>query len=324
MILRKALIALFLIYGGISMLKGKALNTSSTIGIISPASCEDKSIINEKINTFRTLTGYKIKIAPHVYDKYGYLAGSDKCRAMDLNNMFADKSIDGIVCLRGGYGSIRMMKYIDKKLIKKNPKFFCGFSDITLLLNYFSKLGLITFHGPMIKSNFNDEETLNSFLDISSCCSKNYIYNLNDMNQISYINKKSFEGKICGGNLVMMCSSLGTPFEVDTKNSILLIEEINEAPYAIDRMLTQLIYAKKLKSCHGIILGNFTDCALNDYSKSFNIEEIINDRLKPLNIPIIVNMPIGHSYPNITLPIGCKAKFSCQNNSLTILDNFLS
>lgn len=305
------------------MLKGKALNSSSTIGIISPASCEDENIINEKINIFKTLTGYKVKTAPHIYDRNGYLAGTDKCRAMDLNNMFADKSIDGIVCLRGGYGSIRMMKYIDKNIIKKNPKFFCGFSDITLLLNYFSKLGLITFHGPMIKSDFTDKKTLNSFLNISSCCSKNYIYKLNDMDHISYINKKSFEGTICGGNLAMICSSLGTPFEIETKNSIILIEEINEVPYAIDRMLTQLIYAGKFKSCRGILLGHFTNCSLDNYSKSFTVEQVIADRLKPLGIPIILNLPIGHSYPNLTLPIGCKAKFSCKDNSFTILNNFL-
>lgn len=305
------------------MLKGKVLNSSSTIGIIATSSCEDRNIIDEKIELFKSATGFKVKVAPHVYDKHGYLAGLDIDRATDLNSMFKDPSIDGIVCLRGGYGAIRMMPYLDKKIITKNPKFFCGFSDVTLLLNYFSKLGLITFHGPMITSNFDDNITLNSFLSISSFKSKNYTYNLKEFNSISYINKGSFKGKIAGGNLTMICSSMNTPFEVISNNCILLIEEINESPYAIDRMLTQLLMSGKLNRCKGIILGTFTGCELHNYSKSFTINEIIVDRLKGLNIPIIINVPFGHSYPNITIPIGCMANFSCETNCLTFSDDFL-
>ncbi len=305
------------------MFKGKILNSCSTIGIIAPASPQDIDIIDEKIECFKAATGFKVKTAPHIYDRYGYLAGSDIDRANDLNNMFKDPEVDGIVCLRGGYGSIRMMPYIDKKIIKKNPKFFCGFSDITLLLNYFSKLGLITFHGPMITSNFKDEVTMNSFLNISSCKSKNYTYQLDKFDSISYINKNSFKGKIAGGNLAMICSAINTPFDVITDNHILLIEEVSESPYAIDRMLTQLITSGKFRKCKGIILGIFTDCELNNYSKSLTLEQIFIDRLKPLNIPIILNTPFGHSYPNITIPIGCNACFSCENNSLNFTDNFL-
>lgn len=306
------------------MLKGKTLNSCSTIGIIAPSSPKDKKIIDDKIDLFISSTGYKVKLAPHIYDKYGYLAGSDINRANDLNNMFLDKSIDGIVCLRGGYGSIRMMPFINKKIVKKNPKFFCGFSDVTLLLNYFSKLGLITFHGPMINSDFSNPITLNSFLDITSCNSKNYSYNLENFDSISYINKGSFKGKIVGGNLSMICSSLGTPFEVNTDNCILLLEEVSEVPYAIDRMLTELILSGKLNKCKGIILGNFTNCNLNDYSYSFTLEELFIDRLKNLNIPIIINVPFGHDESNITIPIGCNARFCEETDSLTILDNFLT
>ena len=306
------------------MLKGKILNSSSTVGIIAPSSPEDRDIIDEKIESFKAATGFKVKLAPHIYDIYGYLAGIDIDRANDLNNMFKDPEIDGIICLRGGYGAIRMMPYIDKKIIKKNPKFFCGFSDITLLLNYFSKLGLITFHGPMITRDFNDNITLESFLNISSCKSKNYTYKLDKFDSISYINKNSFKGKIAGGNLAMICSAINTPFDVITNNHILLIEEVSESPYAIDRMLTQLLSSGKLKRCKGIILGSFADCELNNYSKSLTLEQIFIDRLKPLNIPIILNVPFGHSYPNITIPIGCNASFSAESNSLNFTENFLT
>ena len=134
------------------MLKGKKLTSASIIGIIAPASPENKDKIDKKICEFKEL-GFKIKLAPHIYNKYGHLAGSDSDRAKDLHDMFSDSSIDGIVCLRGGYGTARLISYLDKKVIIQNPKFFCGYSDITLLLNYFANLGLITFHGPMITSD---------------------------------------------------------------------------------------------------------------------------------------------------------------------------
>lgn len=304
------------------MLKGKALTKGSTIGIIAPSSPEDKAIINEKIKEFSTL-GFNLKLGKHLYNSHGHLAGYDQERARDITDMFLDKSIDGIMCFRGGYGSIRTLPYVNPKIIKRNPKFFCGYSDVTILLNYFAKLGLITFHGPMINSDFNNEETLKSFLSISSNCS-NIIYNLKNYTNISYINPNSFCGKILGGNLSVICSSIGTPFEIDTKNSILLLEDINETPYAIDRMLTQLLYGNKLNSCRGIIMGSFKGCELSDYSRSLTLKEIILDRLECLDIPIITGFTFGHSYPNITIPIGCNGYFSYQNKTLQILDTCLT
>jgi len=304
------------------MLKGKALTKGSIIGIIAPSSPEDKDIINEKINQFSSM-GFNVKLGKHLYNSHGYLAGYDQERARDITDMFLDSSIDGIVCFRGGYGSIRTLPYINPKVIKKNPKFFCGYSDITILLNYFAKLGLITFHGPMINSDFTNEETLKSFLSISSSPS-NIIYNLNEYNNIFYINPNSFSGKIVGGNLSVICSSIGTSFEINTKNSILLLEDINEPPYSIDRMLTQLLYGKKLNSCRGIILGSFKGCDLPNYSRSLCLKEIILDRLEALDIPIITGFPFGHSYPNITIPIGCKGHFSCENKTLKTLDTCLT
>lgn len=305
------------------MLKGKALKPNSTLGIIAPASCEDEPIINEKLRLFSNL-GFKLNLGKHLFDKYGCFAGTDYYRAYDLNSMFMDDSIDGIVCFRGGYGSIRTLPYINKKIIKHHPKFFCGYSDITILLNYFSKLGLITFHGPMINSDFEDKLTLNSFKEVSSYNKGGYTYDLNKFDNINYINIKNFNGKISGGNLTMICSALGTPYEVQTKNSILLLEEINENPYVIDRMLTLLLLNKNIfKNCKGIILGSFEGCSLSNYSKSFNLEEIIMNRLKPLNIPIITGFPFGHGYPNITIPIGVNATFDYNKKLLTINDSFL-
>lgn len=305
------------------MLKGKALTLNSTLGVIAPASSEDKIKINKKLNEFEKL-GFKVKLSSHLYDKYGHLAGYDKDRAKDLMDMFKDPSVDGIICLRGGYGTARLISYLDKNVIQDNPKFFCGYSDITLLLNYFSNLGLISFHGPMITSNFKDNITRDFFLKISSYNKTNFSYDLLKLNTNLYTyNLSSFKGKIVGGNLSIICSSLSTDYEINTKDSILLLEEVNEAPYSIDRMLTQLINSGKLNDCNAIIVGHLTNCTLPNYNRSLTTKEVLLNRLIPLNIPLIIGMPFGHSYPNVTIPIGSTAYFDDKNMKLTIKDKFL-
>lgn len=304
------------------MNKGKILTYNSTIGIVAPSSPSDEATINSKIEEFTSL-GFQVKLGQHIFDKNNYLAGNDKDRANDINSMFIDNTVDGILCLRGGYGSSRIIKYLNKKAIKENPKFFCGYSDITLLLNYFSsKMNMLTFHGPMITSNFNDTLTKDYFL--KTCCNNksNFIYKLPTLSSnLSTYNTHSFTGKIMGGNLSLICSSIGTPYEVNTDNSILLIEEVNESPYTVDRMITQLINCGKFKNVQGILLGNFTNCS--SIEDNICINDILLKLLLPLNIPLVFGVPFGHDYPNITLPIGATAYFNHCSNFLIIKDSFL-
>lgn len=303
------------------MLKGKLLNPKSTIGVISPASPSAFATTEINLNFLRSL-GYNLKLGEHLYDCNNYLAGTDSSRGYDINMMFEDDSIDGIICLRGGYGSIRTLPHIDVKKVIDHPKFFCGYSDITLLLNYFCKLGLITFHGPMLNCGFNNNDTLKSFIEISTYNSKNYTYNLGNYNDISYINIASFEGKLIGGNLSIICSSIGTPYEIRPQNSILLIEEVDETPDCLDRMLTQLLNTDYFDSCTGIIIGHLT----HHTSINLNVKSLYSvfiDRLSSLKIPLILGFPFGHNYPNLTIPIGCLGHFSKKNKSLMLLDNFL-
>lgn len=299
------------------MIKLKSINKeTSTIGIIAPAYTDDIEKATENINFFRSL-GYKIKIGKNIFNTYGYLAGTDKERADDINRMFADKDVDAIICYRGGYGSIRMANYLDLNTIKKNPKIFCGYSDITLLLNYINKkCRFPTFHGPMINSNFNDPMTKDYFTNILENINSKITYNLKDIcgNNLKVYNSRDFKGKLVGGNLSIICSTLGTPYEIKFKKNILLIEEVNESPYVVDRMLSQLISCGKLKNLQGIILGHFTDCTSS--KNTLTIEEIIEEKLVPLNIPIIKHFPCGHDYPNITMPIGVKFKYDSKKNLL--------
>ena len=297
------------------MKKLKCINNNSTFGIIAPASSNDKETIDSNIESFKKL-GYKIKISDTIYKSYGYLAGHDKERALSLNEMFKDKDIDAIICYRGGYGSIRMVPYLDLKVIKSNPKPFIGYSDITLLLNYINKkCDFITFHGPMINSNFNDKLTKDYFINILKNNNFPITYDLNELieNNIVY-NNKDFSGKIVGGNLSLIVSTLSTPYEINFKNNILFIEEINESPYVVDRMLSQLISCGKLKNVCGIIIGQFTNCKVE--KNSFDINYIIKEKLEKLKIPIIIAFPAGHDYPNITLPIGAEFKYISKKNIL--------
>lgn len=299
---------------------GKRLCIGDTIGIICPASAENAETIQKGIKFFKN-HGFNIKEGKHIYKRLGYLAGTDEERASDLNDMFIDPCVKMILCIRGGYGSMRTLPYLDFNIIKNNPKIFVGFSDITTYLNsFYDRCSLITFHGPMINSNFDDEFTLKSLLNITMNGYKHLtIKNPDDIptksNSISHV-----QGVLVGGNLSLICSTLSTPFEIDTNNKILFIEDVGEEPYAIDRMLTQLLLANKLQVCKGIILGQFTKCSLPHYERSLTLEQVISDRILSLNIPAIYNFMSGHDYPKLTLPIGANINLNCKNGSIKVLE----
>lgn len=297
----------------------KRLNKGDIIGIVSPAGPIKKDLVLKNIQFFKNL-GFNIKLGKHIYDKYGYLSGKDINRAKDLMDMFIDPSIDMILCSRGGYGSVRILPYLDFNIIKNNPKIFGGFSDITVLLNYItSKCGFTTFHCPMLSSDFNNMYTLKSFL---KPLMNNFTYY--EISNPTFVNLLSrtcdiVEGNLVGGNLSVICNTLSTPYEINTVNNILFLEETSEPPYKIDRMLTQLILSGKIKSCSGLILGQFSNCNISNDNDDFCLDEIILDRLLPSNKPIISNLMSGHCNPNLTLPIGAKIRLDCKNKLIKVL-----
>lgn len=299
---------------------GKRIEKGDTIGIVAPASIESDINIEKGIAKLTSL-GYKIKKGKHIYDKWGYLAGKDNDRAEDIMNMFSDKDVKMILCIRGGYGAMRILPYLDFSKIRKNPKLFMGYSDITILLNtLYEREGLITFHGPMLNSDFNMKETEECFLNTVMKGNKKYsVKNPNNMPMTSNMDK-SVEGIIVGGNLSLICSTLGTPFEINTKNKLLFLEDVDESPYKIDRMLTQLLLAKKLQQCKGFILGQFTNCHGEQKENHFTLKEVIENRLLSLNKPTLMNLMCGHDNPKLTIPIGAKAKLNCKNTCIDIYE----
>lgn len=307
------------------MLRPKGLVFGDRLGIISPASPISKEKAEKAYRQLMKM-GFKVKMGKSCYEKYGYLAGSDKLRSEEINNMFKDTTINGIISMRGGYGTSRILELLDYEIIKNNPKVFIGYSDITALhIAMNQNSNLITFHGPMVASNM-----IEKFDDFS----KNSLYNSVLENsfigelinppeeEIKIINGGIAEGKIIGGNLCLIVDTLGTPYEIDTKGKILFIEEIGEEPYRIDRMFTQLRLAGKFKEANGIILGDFNDCKANasEYADSLSLMQVINDIIKPSGKPTIYNFQSGHCQPMITIPFGVKAKLDATNKQLTILE----
>lgn len=305
------------------MIKPKGLEFGDTIGVVAPASPTTKSKVKESYKKL-TKMGFKVTMGKSCYSKYGYLAGTDTLRAEDLNNMFRNKEINGIICLRGGYGSLRILDFLDYSLIKRNPKVFVGYSDITALHIAFNQLSdLVTFHGPMAAPNFSEEFsefTKRSLFD--SILKGMFEPSIkNPTEELEFINGGIVEGPVIGGNLTLITSTLGTKYEIDTKEKILFIEEIGEEPYKIDRMLTQLKLANKLKEVTGIILGNFNNCEPENYDASITLKQVIDDIVKPLNKPTIYNLQTGHCEPILTIPFGVNVRLDADNKELTLLEN---
>lgn len=299
---------------------GKRLKKGDTIGLVAPAGIEKVEKIEIGIEKLKSL-GFNIKQGKHIYDKWGYFAGKDEDRAQDIMDMFEDDEVDMVLCVRGGYGSMRLLPYMNFSKIKKNPKIFMGYSDITVFLNaIYEKEELITFHGPMLSSDLEVKETLDSVINTLMKGYEPYSI-LNPENVPMFSNTdKSAEGRIVGGNLSLICGMLGTPYEIDIKDKILFIEEVGEAPYRTDRMLSQLQLSKKLEKCAGIILGQFTDCDEEKGEDNFTLNEVLLDRIMSLNKPVLMNVMSGHDKPKLVIPIGAKAKLDCRNGKIEILE----
>ncbi len=321
-----------------TLIKPKKLSKGSRIGIISPASSITKEELDE-IDSFLNSLGFIGVPSKYVLDKLGYLAGTDNNRVEDIHEMFSRKDIDAILCARGGYGTPRILPFIDYKLIRRNPKIILGYSDITsLLIAIYQKARLVTFHGPVGISTFNEftlkyfNEILVEGKDMIELKSEQEITteadSNNSINEILKITPGKVEGELVGGNLSLLLTLLGTEYDLNLKGKILFIEEVGEEPYRIDRMLTQLLNSGKLNDCAGIAMGVFSNCEVKKVNPSFkeslNLREVLIDRLSPLNIPTIYGLSFGHIKNKFTLPIGIRAMLDVENAKLILLERAVS
>ena len=310
--------------------KPKRLNYGDTIGIIAPASAPpNPETIDRSVEVLARL-GFKARLAPHVRKRWGFLAGSDRDRAADLMRMFADPQVNAIVCVRGGYGTARLLPLLDYGAIRTHPKIFVGYSDITSLhCAFLKKSNLVSFHGPMLNSDFVKENlpefTLQSFLrTLMQPVAPDGICQGYDKKTVAILRDGIASGPLVGGNICILCASLGTPYQPSLRNAILFFEDLDEEPFRFDRMLTQLLNAGLLQQVAGIAIGINKNCAdpkakkAKEYRQT--LEDVFRDRLLPLKVPVVTGLPFGHIPLNATLPIGVRVTLDGKQGDLRVIE----
>lgn len=307
------------------MSKPRHLKPGDRIALIAPSSPVDEDKLMLAIDSVKFL-GLRPVLFPSATMTHGYLSGPDSIRAADVNHAFDNPDIDGIFCLRGGYGVTRILNSIDFEMISRNPKLFIGYSDITALHTALNqRSNLMTLHSPMPFRGWRslDSVTLESltahlFSSIPAGLAPNI-----EGEAIETVYPGTATGPMVGGNLSLLVATLGSPYEIHTENKILFIEEVEEKNYKIDRGLTALALAGKFSDCKGIILCTWADCGDPDLDpqKNLTLHQIFDEVVKPFRKPTINNFRAGHIYPQITIPMGSKTKLDATKGTVAFLES---
>ncbi len=281
------------------------LKRGGTIGLVSPAGpVKDRQAFAAGIRILKDL-GFSVKFDPQAEEAGGYLAADDSTRAELFNRMWASDETDAIMAIRGGYGSLRMAEGIDLELITRKPKPFIGFSDISLLHSLLNqRTRLVTFHGPVLTSLAGlPEDDIRHF----GVMLTGHLPDTIRAGACEILRAGEVAGRLTGGNLATLVSSLGTPYEPDWQQCIVFLEDVGEAPYRVDRMLTQLRLAGKFSGLHGLVLGTFTDCGN---------EELVWQRVlaltADLDIAVWANFPGRPRPAKSDLPLGAQGQAPCR------------
>lgn len=312
-----------------TLLRPKVLHPGDTIGLITPStgvSDPDRLATAERAVRY---FGLKPKWGKNVRKHAGYLGGSITERVEDLHAMFADREVAGIFAVRGGYGSAQLLDHIDYGLIHANPKVFLGYSDITAMhLAIHKQTGLVTFHGPVAISRFTDytqrffRKALFDTEPIGAVANPPESNTLRPSHPLRTVRPGRARGRLMGGNLTLVSTTMGTPYEIETRGRILFIEDVGEEPYRVDRMLTQLKLAGKLDAAAGIVWGECADCRPNEFRPSFDstfsLGEIVDNILGELKVPVLAGLTIGHTDDQLTLPEGVMATLDADKQELVI------
>ncbi|MFN3650327.1 MAG: LD-carboxypeptidase [Armatimonadota bacterium] len=304
------------------LLLPRALPPGGTLGIVAPASPVNPEHFEKGLNELRR-HGYRIELGRHVLSTYGHLAGPDEARAADLHEMFVRDDVDAILCARGGSGAIRLLPHLDWELIRANPKPFLGYSDITILeLAMLKRSGLVSFFAPMVASDFAHSPS-EGCLEIlwRTVCSPEPAGELLDCrcSDAETLVGGVAEGRCVGGTLSLIVPTLGTPYEIDTDDCILFLEDVHESPARVERYLMQLLLAGKLDRAAGFLIGN-TPYDGDDHDHYLPIPQIYQDLLVPLGKPLVHAWPVGHDPSPITLPMGVRVRLDADRKSVSVLD----
>jgi muramoyltetrapeptide carboxypeptidase len=313
----------------LQIVRPKRLSAGDAVGIVAPASATFQSVDVTVARESLEALGLEVKVGEHVLSRHGYLSGTDKERAADINRFFKDDSIRAVLPIRGGWGSSRVLPHLDFDEIRRKPKIVLGYSDITALhLAIHAKTGLVTFHGPngmgrwdtwsveyVKRVLFNGEAV--TFENPKALADRNSLTQTE--NRVQTITPGTARGRLIGGNLTVMTTILGSPYVPSTDGAILFIEDVGEDLYRIDRMFTQLKLAGILDRIRGFVFGTCAECGPGEGFASLTLEEIFADHIKPLRIPAWFGAMIGHQTPQWTLPVGADAEIDATAGTIKLL-----
>jgi len=316
-------------------IKPKRLAAGDTVALVSPASATFNSVDLQIAKESLEALGFKVKPGEHMLERHGNLAGDDKARAEDLNKAFADKSIAAIHAIRGGWGSARVLPFLDYDSIKRNPKILIGYSDITALhMAINGKTGLTTFHGPIGLGRWDSwsVDYYKRVLMAGEAVTFSPKQGLSDRNslvqtefRVQTITPGKARGRLLGGNLTVLTAILGSPYVPDFENAILFCEDIGEDYYRVDRMMTQLKLTGILGRIKGFVFGGCSECGPGDGNfGALTLEEIFLDHVKPLGVPAWQGAMIGHAQPQWTLPVGAEVEIDATAGTIRLLEPAVS
>jgi muramoyltetrapeptide carboxypeptidase len=294
--------------------KPARLRAGARVGVIAPAGCVERQPLETGVDAIRA-AGFQVELSPNLFASNGYLAGSAEGRAQDLVGFFQRRDIDAIFCARGGFGSVQLLPYLNGA-IGSYPKIFVGYSDVTILLNWLRQCcGMVTFHAPMVA------------MDLArglSAASRTHFWSLlrgemsgwkTSLGEV--IRPGRAESDLIGGCLSMLVTTLGTPYEIDTRGKLLFMEDVGEKPYRVERMLTHLKMAGKLDDVAGVLFGDFTDC---ESDGPRGLREVIIDVFHDVPYPVVMGMEAGHGPENFALPLGIKMRLDGDSANLEMLE----
>jgi len=309
--------------------KPPRLRPGDTVGLVEPAYFTADNFDLDQVQATIRAMGLVPRLAPHLLSRYGYLAGTDEQRAADVNAMFADPEVRAIHCVRGGWGSARLLPLLDWPMISRNPKILLGYSDITaLLLSLYARTGLVTFHGPLGTSQWNPFNVgfMKRVLQEGEAVTFENLKEIDEddltvtKNRVQTLRPGTARGRLLGGNLTVLSSLVGTAYLPDWDGCVLFIEDVEEAPYRIDRMLTQLRLAGILQKARAVIWGNCTDCKPGEGFGSLTVTEALKDHILPLGVPAWTGAMIGHIDKQFTLPVGVEVEVDATAGTIRMLE----
>lgn len=304
------------------------LNPGDTVALVSPSSATDERLSLQLAQEAMQALGFKVKTGEHYASRYGHLAGTDAGRAGDLNAMFADDEVKAIVCVRGGSGAARLLPLLDYDAIRANPKVLLGYSDVTALHNaLLAQAGLISFHGPIGAGSwnrFNVDQFRRVFFDRELMQYRNKVDAGDELvprkHRTLTITGGKARGELVGGNLAVLVALAGSPYLPAFDGAILFLEDVSEAPYRVDRMLTTLKLMGVLDRIAGFVFGECTDCDPGEGYGSLTLDQIFDDHIKPLGIPAYRGAMIGHIREQFIVPVGGQVELDADAGTFRLLE----